>query len=149
MRIYNAKNSLIELPLSGGARITVGSHSISKDFMPSDYFLGLVASTFEKDEIALIVSGPYEINMCAKNPAVSDKVVQTLDEAIARFSPKKEIKVEEEVVVPEEEPVVEEEVVFVPEAEEEVEIEFVPEPEVKEEPKPTKGTRKNKKNKKG
>lgn len=140
MRIYNAKNSQIDLPLAGDTRIMVSAHSVSKDFMPSDYFLTLVASTFDEHELALIVSGPYEINMCAKNPAVSEMVVQSLDEAISRFIPKK-AEVEEKPIVMEEP---KEEVI------EEVKEEVKEEPQEKEQPVviKVKDTRK-KRNKKG
>lgn len=86
MRIYNAKNSQLDLPLSGNARITIGGKTVSKDILPSEDFLTMIAQTFEADEIALIVGGPWEINLCAKNPACNALVVQSLDEAIARFS---------------------------------------------------------------
>ena len=66
--------------------------------MPSDDFLTLVASTFDETEIALIVAGAFEINMCAKNPACTPLVCQSLDEAIERFNPTpKEEEVKPEV----------------------------------------------------
>lgn len=107
MRIYNAKNSQLDLPLSGSTRITIGGKTVSKEILPSEDFLTMIAQTFEADEIALIVGGPWEINLCAKNPACNALVVQSLDEAIARFS---EVKPEPAPVVVEkiQEPVHEE-----------------------------------------
>lgn len=104
MRIYNAKKSQMDLPIGSNTRLTIPSHSVSKDIMPSDDFLTLVASTFDETEIALIVAGAFEINMCAKNPACTPLVCQSLDEAIERFNPTpKEEEVKPEVVEVEEE----------------------------------------------
>ena len=86
MRIYNGKKSQVDLPLAT-QRLSIPSHSVSKDFMPNNEFLSLLASSYDDTELALIVSGPYEINMCANIPAVVTLVVQSLDEAIARFNP--------------------------------------------------------------
>ena len=99
MRIYNAKKSQMDLPIGSNTRLTIPSHSVSKDIMPSDDFLTLVASTFDETEIALIVAGAFEINMCAKTPACTPLVCQSLDEAIERFNPtpKEEVKPEVEV----------------------------------------------------
>ena len=112
MRIYNAKKSQLDLPLAG-SRVTIAAHTISKDVLPNDDFLTMIAQSFTEEEIALIVSGPYEINMCAKNPACTPLIVQSLDQAIARFNEKKEEpKKEEEPKVVEEKkeeaPVIEE-----------------------------------------
>ena len=103
MRIYNAKKSPMDLPIGSNTRLTIPSHSVSKDIMPSDDFLTLVASTFDETEIALIVAGAFEINMCAKNPACTPLVCQSLDEAIERFNPTpKEEEVKPEIVEVEE-----------------------------------------------
>lgn len=89
----------MDLPIGSNTRLTIPSHSVSKDIMPSDDFLTLVASTFDETEIALIVAGAFEINMCAKNPACTPLVCQSLDEAIERFNPTpKEEEVKPEVV---------------------------------------------------
>lgn len=143
MRIYNAKKSQMDLPIGSNTRLTIPSHSVSKDIMPSDDFLTLVASTFDETEIALIVAGAFEINMCAKNPACTPLVCQSLDEAVERFNPApKEVKKEEpknpiveEDVKEEEAPVIVEEEVkeaAVEEAVVEEEAQF-PESENKEE----------------
>jgi len=95
MRIYNAKKSQLDLPLAG-SRVTIAAHTISKDVLPNDDFLTMIAQSFTEKEIALIVSGPYEINMCAKNPACTPLIVQSLDQAIARFNEKKEEPKKEE-----------------------------------------------------
>lgn len=96
----------MDLPIGSNTRLTIPSHSVSKDIMPSDDFLTLVASTFDETEIALIVAGAFEINMCAKNPACTPLVCQSLDEAIERFNPTpKEEEVKPEVEVEEKAPI--------------------------------------------
>lgn len=94
MRIYNGKNSVINIPL-GNQRITVPAHSISSDFMPSTDFIKTMSVSFDVNEVALIVVGAWEGNMCAGVPAVQPLCVSSLDEALARFnSPLAEKKVE-------------------------------------------------------
>lgn len=98
-------DAAIELPLTGSLQLFVGPKSVSKDFMPSNKFLSLLATGYTEKQISLIVSGPYEINMCSSVPAIAPMVTQSLDEAIARFQtnepeekekPKEdEVKVEE------------------------------------------------------
>lgn len=100
MRIYNGTNSQIDMPLTGTQRITIPAHSVSGDIMASSDFLSLLVSSYDYSELALIVSGPYELNLCAQVSGSVGFVVQSLDEAIERFQPKKE---EEEVVMNDEE----------------------------------------------
>ena len=111
MRIYNGTDMQIDLPLIGGdQRLTIPSHSVTTDFMPNAEFLSMVVGSYNYDELALIVSGPFEISMCSKVSGSVGFVVQSLDEAIERFTVKKgepiEVKEVEEVKVPE--PVAEE-----------------------------------------
>lgn len=95
MRIYNGKNSVINVPL-GNQRITVPAHSISSDFMPSTDFIRTMSVSFDVNEVALIVVGAWEGNMCAGVPAVQPLCVSSLDEALARFnSPLADKKVEQ------------------------------------------------------
>lgn len=106
MRIYNGTDMQIDLPLIGGdQRLTIPSHSVTTDFMPNAEFLSMVVGSYNYDELALIVSGPFEISMCSKVSGSVGFVVQSLDEAIERFTVKKgepiEVKEVEEVKVPE------------------------------------------------
>lgn len=144
MRIYNGTNSQVDLPLAGSQRITIAPKSVSGDIMSSTELLSLLVTSYTTDELALVVSGPFEINQCAQIPTSASYVVQSLDEAIKRFAPKDEEKkeetVSEPVVEPEPEPVdeaeeVKEEVESNPEAEEEKE---------EEAPKKKKGGKKSK-----
>lgn len=168
MRIYNGKNSQVDIPITNTMRITIAPHSVSKDFLPNDEFLTIVPTAYTDKDIALIVGGPYEINMCAKAPAAAPLVVQSLDEAIERFTPKSEVKkvveayaekkeeevVEEPVIAPvvEEAPVetvAEKEEEIVPEVAAEEEAPVTEEPVVVEETaeEPVQQQKKNKKNK--
>ena len=87
MRIYNATDSQISLPLIGSMRINIAPHSVSQDF------LSMLVTSYDVNEIALIVSGPYELNTCANIPTATNYVTQTLEEALQRFN--KEEKTEE------------------------------------------------------
>lgn len=134
MRIFNGTKSYLDLPITGIQRIQVPAHSVSKDFMPSTEFLSLLVGSYDYSEVALIVSGPYEINMCAGVSGSVGFVVQSLEEAIERFTPKTP-----EVVV-EEKPA---------EVVEEVETKVEPKVEAQEETKETpKEEKKEKKEKK-
>lgn len=128
MRIYNATEKQLDLPFVGSQRITVAPHSVSGNIMGSSDFLSLLVTSYNTDEIALIVSGPYEINICAGIPTAVNYVVQTLDEALQKFGVKKE----EPVVEEKKEEVKKEEPVKV---EEEVAPAAEPEPAPVEEPK--------------
>jgi hypothetical protein len=137
MRIYNGKNSQVELPLAT-QRITIGPNSVSKDIMPNVEMLQLISTSFVDTEIALIVSGPSELNLCAGVPACTPLVVQSLDEAVIRFKGTAPEKKEEKPVVeePKKEEVVVEEVVPEKEVEEKKQEEEVkPEPTKKAAPK--------------
>lgn len=111
MRIYNGTNSQVVLPYSGGQMINIGPKSVSGNVGPTNELISLIVTSFGTDELAMIVSGPYELSMTSGNPVAVGYVVQSLDEAIQRFAPKSEVKkeeVKEEVKKEEPAPVVEE-----------------------------------------
>lgn len=89
MRIFNGTNSLLTLPLSGNQKLEILPKSVSQEFMGSTDFLSMVVTSLSSDEIAIVVSGVYELNTCANIPTAVNYVVQTLDEAIVRFGIKK------------------------------------------------------------
>lgn len=89
MRIYNGKKSTLTIPLSGNQRLSIPPHSVSGDFMPNKDFLSLMVTTFDYNEISLIVSGPYEISMCSQVSGCTGFVSQSLEEAIAKFPEEK------------------------------------------------------------
>lgn len=90
MRIYNGKDSLVCLPLNANQRISIDPHSVSGDFLPSTEFITMVIAAYNTDELALIVSSSFEINICANIVGAVNYVVQSLDEAISKFAIPKE-----------------------------------------------------------
>lgn len=92
MRIYNGKKSNLEMPIGNGQKIVVGPQSVSGDFLPSTNFLTMLVSSFDYNEIALIVSGIQELNLCASVSSVAGFVVHSIAEAVERFAPKDEKK---------------------------------------------------------
>ena len=96
MKIYNAKKASVQLPL-GMRRLTISGKSLSQEFMPTSQFLQMIARTFSPKDMALIVSGAWEGNMCAEIPTLAEYVVPNVESAIARFNPPEEPKKEEEL----------------------------------------------------
>ena len=97
MRIYNGKNATINVPLPNGERLSIDGKSISKDFMPSAEFLNMIKTSYDYSEIALIVAGVIEMNLCSSISSVAGFVVNSVGEAVERFAPKEkkaETKVE-------------------------------------------------------
>ena len=148
MRIYNGKKSTLTIPLSGNQRLSIPPHSISGDFMPNKEFLSLMVTTFDYNEIALVVSGPFEIAMCSQVSGCVGFVCQSLEEAVAKFStpeakPSEPAAPEEkeEKPLPEEKPT--EETKEEPVAPSEEEVTTAP-PVEKEKPKRRRVTRKKK-----
>lgn len=145
MKLFNAKNSLIDLPW-GMNRLSVPPKSFSQDFMGTPDFIQLLVTSYDSTELAIVVAGPYELSMCASVPVAVNYVVQSMDEAIQKFGLGKEEK-----KAPEPEATVEPEPVKEPEPEPEVKEEEKKEEEVKPaaetpaEPKKKKSTKKTKK----
>ena len=94
MKIYNAKNASVQLPL-GMRRLVISGKSLSQDFMPTSQFLQMIARTFTPNDLAIIVSGAWEGNMCAETPTLSEYCVSSIEEALARFNPPENPKKEE------------------------------------------------------
>ncbi len=86
MRIYNARKSQVSIPLTTTQRIVVPSLGTSESFLPNPRILSLIVTSFDYSDIALIVSGPNEMTMCSETPCCSGFVVNSLEEAIERFS---------------------------------------------------------------
>jgi outer membrane biosynthesis protein TonB len=87
MRIFNGTKKALTLPYTGGETLTIPAHQPSGNVLCSPEFLSSVITAYNADEIAVIASGPFEISACANIPTAVNYVVQTLDEAIARFNP--------------------------------------------------------------
>lgn len=94
MKIYNAKTATVQLPL-GMRRLVISGKSLSQDFMPTSQFLQMIARTFSPKDLAIIVSGAWEGNMCAETATLHEYCVSSVEEAIARFNPPEEPKKEE------------------------------------------------------
>lgn len=131
MRIFNGTKKALTLPYTGGETLTIPAHQPSGNVLCSPEFLSSVITAYNADEIAVIASGPFEISACANIPTAVNYVVQSLDEAIARFNPDAKKVQEMEKAKAKEEPKPE------PKPEPKVEEKPVEEPksEVKEEPK--------------
>lgn len=108
MRVYNGTKAQVDIPLTGTQRIQIASYSVSGDFLPNTEFLSLLVSSFDYSELALVVSGPYEINMCSQVSGAVGFVVNSVEEALARFAPKTTTEPVKVVVEQSEEKVVEE-----------------------------------------
>ena len=87
MRIFNGTKKALTLPYTGGETLTIPAHQPSGNVLCSPEFLSSVITAYNADEIAVIASGPFEISACAIIPTAVNYVVQSLDEAIARFNP--------------------------------------------------------------
>ena len=48
-------------------------------------FIKMLTLTYNNEEVAIVVAGPYELSMCASVPVAVNYVVQSMDEAIQRF----------------------------------------------------------------
>jgi hypothetical protein len=95
MRIYNATNSQLNLPFPGG-NVSIAPHSVSGNLGANTSSISMLVSAYSTREIAFIVSGPFELNLCSSIPTVVNYVVQSLEEAIEKLEPKKAVV--EEVV---------------------------------------------------
>jgi hypothetical protein len=96
MRIFNGTKKVLTLPYTGGETLTIPAHQPSGNVLCSPEFLSSVITAYNTDEIAVIASGPFEISACANIPTATNYVVQSLDEAIARFNPDAKAKIEAE-----------------------------------------------------
>jgi outer membrane biosynthesis protein TonB len=127
MRIFNGTKKALTLPYTGGETLTIPAHQPSGNVLCSPEFLSSVITAYNADEIAVIASGPFEISACANIPTAVNYVVQSLDEAIARFNPDAKKVQEMEKTKAKEEPAD-----LLPKKKEEPKVEE-PKPEVKPE----------------
>lgn len=91
MRIYNATNAQMNLPFPGG-NVSIAPHSISGNLGANTQTISMLVSAYNTSEIAFVVSGPFELNLCSSIPTVVNYVVQSLEEAIEKLEPKPEVK---------------------------------------------------------
>lgn len=97
MKVYNNTSSSLSLPLNAGTKLEIPGKSVSGNILGSNEFLTTVISNFTTDEIAFIVNGPWELSLCANIPTCTNYVVQSLEEAVERFTQKKEVEPEVKV----------------------------------------------------
>lgn len=88
MRIFNGTKSQVNLPYAGGQRISISPMSVSGNIGPTDELISLIVTAYRDDELAIIVSGPYELTATSRNPVAVSYVVQSLDEAVQKFAVK-------------------------------------------------------------
>ena len=99
MRVYNGKNCQICVPMLGTSRmLELGPKSVSPNIVPTKEFLELLTQTFTPEEIALIVAGTFEYNVCANIPLACNFTTTSLDEAIERFQVKSEPSKLDEII---------------------------------------------------
>ena len=87
MKIYNATNSKITLPL-GGNYISISPHDASENFMVNEDALSLWITSYDDTEIALIVGGASEVSLCSRVSGSVAYVVYTLEDAVKKFAQK-------------------------------------------------------------
>lgn len=84
MKIFNATNSLLDLPY-GMNRLRIQPRSFSQEIMGTTDFIQTLVMSYNTEEVAILVGGPYELGMCASVPVSVGYVVQTTDEIVQRF----------------------------------------------------------------
>jgi hypothetical protein len=134
MRIYNNTSSQIEFDLTPSRKIVVSPHQYSGNFLPNTDALDRLVKVFTPNQIAFLVSGTVEMNLCAntKSTVTGNFVCSSFEEVTERFGLGKEKKEEEKPVVEEkkeaaEEGVLKEKVIeAAPEVEEEPVVENTP-----------------------
>lgn len=147
MRIYNGTQSKISIPWLGTNNpvFELEARTVSGNFMPTNEFLTLLTNSFTPDQIAFIIAGRCEYEVCANVKMAANYTVTSLDEAIDKCTPKKKAEPVEEIIKEEKEQAVAEENT---EATKEDEVAGVDEEEENVKPETPEPTKKSKKSKK-
>lgn len=147
MRIYNGTQSKISIPWLGTNNpvFELEARTVSGNFMPTNEFLTLLTNSFTPDQIAFIIAGRCEYEVCANVKMAANYTVTSLDEAIDKCTPKKKAEPVEEIIKEEKEQEVAEENT---EATKEDEVAGVDEEEENVKPETPEPTKKSKKSKK-
>lgn len=147
MRIYNGTQSKISIPWLGTNNpvFELEARTVSGNFMPTNEFLTLLTNSFTPDQIAFIIAGRCEYEVCANVKMAANYTVTSLDEAIDKCTPKKKAEPVEEIIKEEKEQAVAEENT---EATKEDEVAGVDEEEENVKPETPEPTNKSKKSKK-
>lgn len=111
MRIYNGTQSKISIPWLGTNNpvFELEARTVSGNFMPTNEFLTLLTNSFTPDQIAFIIAGRCEYEVCANVKMAANYTVTSLDEAIDKCTPKKKAEPVEEIIKEEKEQAVAEE----------------------------------------
>jgi len=111
MRIYNGTQSKISIPWLGTNNpvFELEARTVSGNFMPTNEFLTLLTNSFTPDQIAFIIAGRCEYEVCANVKMAANYTVTSLDEAIDKCTPKKKPEPVEEIIKEEKEQEVAEE----------------------------------------
>lgn len=108
MRIYNATNSTINVPIVGtNDRLVIQGKSLSSDVMISKEFIIMLMSAYTSDELGFIISGPFEMTTLSHIPASISYSYQTYEDCLEHFGQGKVKEKVEEQLKKEEEPVAE------------------------------------------
>ena len=104
MRIYNGTQSKISIPWLGTNNpvFELEARTVSGNFMPTNEFLTLLTNSFTPDQIAFIIAGRCEYEVCANVKMAANYTVTSLDEAIDKCTPKKKAEPVEEIIKEEE-----------------------------------------------
>lgn len=147
MRIYNGTQSKISIPWLGTNNpvFELEAKTVSGNFMPTNEFLTLLTNSFTPDQIAFIIAGRCEYEVCANVKMAANYTVTSLDEAIDKCTPKKKAEPVEEIIKEEKEQAAAEENT---EATKEDEVAGVDEEEENVKPETPEPTKKSKKSKK-
>lgn len=147
MRIYNGTQSKISIPWLGTNNpvFELEARTVSGNFMPTNEFLTLLTNSFTPDQIAFIIAGRCEYEVCANVKMAANYTVTSLDEAIDKCTPKKKAEPVEEIIKEEKEQEVAEENT---EATKEEVVAGVDEEEENAKPETPEPTKKSKKSKK-
>lgn len=147
MRIYNGTQSKISIPWLGTNNpvFELEARTVSGNFMPTNEFLTLLTNSFTPDQIAFIIAGRCEYEVCANVKMAANYTVTSLDEAIDKCTPKKKAEPVEEIIKEEKEQAVAEENT---EATKEEVVAGVDEEEENAKPETPEPTKKSKKSKK-
>lgn len=85
MKIFNATNSTLNLPLANKSRLIIRPFEASKQFLPTTELLQLYVSSYSRDDIAFIMESQAEISMGSSVSTLPGYIANSLEEAISRF----------------------------------------------------------------
>lgn len=88
MKIFNATNSTLNIPLANSSRLVIKSFESSKQFLPTVELLQKLVSAYSRDDIAFIIESQAEISMGSSVSTLPGYIANSVEEAIGRFREK-------------------------------------------------------------